>query len=55
MVHKGACDRGLCADRGWNRHDPATMEISVLPVYLGRSLGLNWEKAGELADDMGAV
>ena len=59
IVHKGACDAKLCDLLGWERHDPATMELATLPVYLGQSMGIrsrkDWQNAGALADFGGSA
>lgn len=56
VVHKGACDRGLCARFGWDERDPATMELRVLPIYLGGNMGIvsdeDWKDALDHAERM---
>lgn len=51
-VHKGACDRGFCARMGWQRHGPHAGELRLLPLYLGNSAAVDWQKARELAGNV---
>ena len=52
--HKGVCDRGFCERMRWKRNDPMTMELRVLPIYLGTNMGLDWRAARQWAEDMGS-
>ncbi len=55
-VHKGACDRMFHQERGYGRGDLSpTMELRLLPYYLGNNMGLDWEKVRELAEMMGEI
>lgn len=44
-VHKGRCDEQFHLDRGHDPDNVPTGELSVLLVYLGNNMGLDWDQA----------
>lgn len=49
-VHKGRCDEQFHLDRGFDPRTVPTMELSVLPIFLGNNMALDWDLARELAE-----
>lgn len=54
IVHKGRCDRELAKRLGCDENKSMSMEIQVLPIYLGNNMEINWQEARGVASDLGS-